>query len=354
MVDSKLIIAAAVVIVLFALVVYIARKRMDTGTDNERKRADSGSPGDVGEPDYGISLTAKATRMTTEAKVMAIAFVIAFVVAGVSIYSYVRSGSPTQVAFATEIQYVAIGGVLVAIGVWYGRRCYAREGVLDIIDEPEAGEEGEVTTRQVYFNPRDTEHDRQGKIVHEYSERRQFGLFRRPKMAGEDRGLRNHRPKTEKVKHQIPKHAVQVGPHRWQIRTKGDQIQKSPESAADIVYRPPSNLSTRDKIKHEQEMEKAMTHVGEVRSTVARKDKYIRSLEKQVENLEEEMWTKCFEIMERFAPMLRNGQSTEKVLQQVREDVSRSPRAETGENDYNHGQRQHAGAGNGNGQGGRR
>jgi hypothetical protein len=328
----------AILLILLALIVglYLVRRWMASRGDDED---DSGQQR-VEERERSRSRTTPSLSMrqrfaakTWPAKMLIVGIFVILVVVVWNTYTYLKTGSPTQMAYARETQFFVIGLVTFGTGIWWDRRQHAREGVIDVQYEPVPGSgRDETVTERIHYNPTDVVETEHGDVAHQYKDSRFMGLYRQPMVVADDKRLRNddqvRRPLSDKVGHQIPPHAIEVEEDHYVIRTKGRRTTATPESVADYEYRPPYSMSMERKLQIEADVEEMAGRVDQMDRKLGHKDEMIHELEKSLENARTEDWRDLIGVLHNIAPLIGRGYSNQQVLQKLPDQAfqSHSPR----------------------------
>lgn len=315
------------VLVLIVVVLYLIRRRMhsgdDDGEDSGQQRVDDSQQARTRErPSLGMRQ--RAAGLTWPAKVLAVGTLVVLGVIIWNIYTYLKTGSPTQMAYARETQLAIVGGATFVVGAWWARKQRRSEGIVDIEYEPVPGSgRSETTTERLYFNTDDVVQTEDGLVVHEYTDGRFMKAYRQPKRVADDRRLRGdehvRRPLSDKIGHRIPEHAEEVADNHWVFRTKGQRTARSPEMVADYDYLPPYSMSQERKLQIEQDVEEMASRVDQTQRKLAHKDEMIRELETMLENARTENWRDLIEVLQKVAPLVGSGYSNQRVLQKLPE-----------------------------------
>lgn len=332
-VSNTLILAVLVGVIFLIIAGFFARRRLQGGEDaaNDDSGTERLTQKEQRES-YHVPLKKRVTGMTPESKAIAGGTLVIAVVIGYNLWSYLKTGSPTQMAYATETQVILatlVGGV---IFVHYDRKRQGHLGKLRIEHEADPeDDQAETTPETVVFDQRDVIETENGLVVHEYSKRRYFGFFRRAKRVAEDRRLRNdddvYRPLDDKVGHLIPERATEYEDGVYSFRTKGAATTRSVDSVHDIEYLPAYSMSREERARVNADMDMMKTDLREQSHQLAHKDAKIRRLQTTIENMTEQDWTRFLQFAERLAPLFGRGYSQSQVLQKLDDGyLSRSPR----------------------------
>lgn len=285
--------------------------------------------------DRSIPLRQRALKTPLEAKIVGVLAVGIFALVGWNVYSYMKTGSPTQVAAATETKFVAATTVTFAVGIWYERhRRRKTEGRMDVTYESQPVDGREQRTVTYHYDPRDVVRTESGPVAFERSESRWLGLFRLPKLHGNDRRFDNvedPRPPEDKVGIGIPSHARKVGDDHWQWRTKGDIVLESPTGPEDILFLPPDNMSREQRMQRQTDIDNLQTEVKELKARNAELESSQRSMREEEHNEIDRLLDGMDRVMERFQRMTPG---TNHQVQIKEEQVpSRSKRDQNGRGD---------------------
>ena len=305
------VVAAGVALLVGTVIIYLARKRMgetDTNDHSTKDRQDHRE-----RVNAHLSSRQKWRLLSGPAKLAYASFLVAFGVVVYEVYTYFKTGSPHQVIYSTySVVAVAstVGGVL---GLKYGRGRMRSEGYLEI--EYEATPDNDRTensTKIIPFDPDDTFEDEDGLIVHEQTDRRVFGLWRRARTIIEHKQLRKqslHRPDEDKIAHLVPDRAVETRPNHFYFRTKGERIVKDPDEVEDVTYLPSYSMSNEEKMQFQADMDMIVTENKQLRTRLASAHKQLDALEDEVHMLTEQSEQETFDKIERLAEILGNGQN---------------------------------------------
>ena len=330
---------------------------------SQRDEADQGSGTDRLEAaqereDYSIPLRTRAAGMTIEGKAALVGLLVAMGYVGFEAWSFFKTGSPSQISRAAEFQ-LALGGLISSVVTlaWYRSQREGNIGRLEIEYEDPDGEPGERSTATVYFDARDvveepvpttragvpeSEQTEQTElIVHETTKPSFFGLIQTAKRVADVRELRNdsvYRPHSDKVAHRIPKHAVQVGPDEWYIRTKRRTTTASPKNAADFEYLPPYTMSADRQARIETNNDIIRRTNRELRVNLADAEQKIRTLRDRLDAAEDDGFEQALEKMERMRSLI--GPDYSQMHQHRHQERGRSSRngSENSSNGHSDGQ----------------
>lgn len=304
------VVAAGVALLVGAIVFYLARKRMgETETNNQstqdrqehRERVNS-----------HLSSRQRWRLLSGPVKVAYAAFFVAFAVVVWEVYTYFKTGSPHQILYSTYsvVSVATLVGAL--MGIKYGRGRMRSEGYLEIEFEATPGNDRtENKTKVVPFDPDDTVETEDGLIVHEQTEGRIFGLWRRARTIVEHKKLRKqslHRPDEDKVAHLVPDRAVETRSNHWYFRTKGESIVTDPDEVADITYLPSFSMSNEEKMQFEADMDMLETENKQLRTRLAVAHTQLDGLEDDLKMLAEREESELLDKFERFSEILGSGQ----------------------------------------------
>lgn len=326
MVQAQTIGIVVLVFVAVALGAYLLRKRMsDGGNEDDDEQRLNQQERTRRTRDNSIPVTKRVGGWTWPTKWLVGGVLLLFTVIGWNVYAYLKTGSPTQMAYAQETQLFVAGLITFAGGIWYDRRLDRRAGTIHIRHEADADEGSGESVETVHYHPDDVIEDEHGMIVAEYTRTRRFGLFRQPKRVADDRRLRNdgdvHRPLTDKVWHRVPDHATQVGRNEWTFRTQGVDTSSSPTAVADYEYRPPFSLSRERLHQIQADMDQMQSEVKQKNRILADRDAKIRELEQMLKNARTDDWKQFLDILKELAPYIGGGQSKEQVFNQLPDDA---------------------------------
>lgn len=303
--------------------------------------------------DYSIPLRTRAAGMTIEGKAAAVGLLVAMGYVGFEAWSFFKTGSPSQITRAAEFQ-LALGGLISSTITlaWYRSQREGNIGRLEIEYEDPDGEPGERRTSTVYFDARDvieepipttragvpeSEQTEQTElIVHETTEPSFFGLIQTAKRVADIRELRNdsiYRPHSDKVAHRIPKHAVQVGPDEWYIRTQARRTTSSPKNAADFEYHPPFTMSADRQARIETNNDMIRRTNRELRVNLADAEKTIRRLRDRLDAAEDDGFEQALDKMERMRQLI--GPDYSQMHQHRHQQRGRSSRNGDGKSNGN-------------------
>lgn len=322
---TLLLIAGAVIVLVIGVGFYLLRRRyMNQDDANQNSGTERIARGHEREQ-YDIPLRTRVGGMPWEAKaVLGTVFVFTVVVV-YNVWQYLKTGSPAQMVYAAETQAVALSVAMLFVGIWYERsRARKYEGEIHVKYEADASDgDTETTTEVIHYNPQDVVEDEDGIVVHEVNRRRVFGLFPTPRRIADDRRFRDSdvwRPPEDKIGHRIPPHAEEVAPNVWEFYTQGSQLNRSPNTVADVEYRPPWSLSNEDYMRMHADMDMMQRSVREVRAQNAHLQQHVRKLEQTVEEHFENDWTKFIGVIQDLAPLVGSNR-TENTVQRFRDNV---------------------------------
>lgn len=286
--------------------------------------------------DRSIPLRTRAMRTPLEGKVIGFLALAIFVIVMYEVYSFMKTGSPSQVAAAWETKFLTGSMVAFGVGIWYDRRRKANtEGRVDVTYEaaPEIGEEERVVT--YYFDPRDTIWTDKGPVVFERKENRRFGLFRMPKLHGDDRRFRDvedPRPPGDKIGLELPSHARKVGPNHWSFRTKGHIILDSADSQGDIQFLPAYNKSREQEMQRATDIDNLQTQVKELKARNAQLEQSQRHRQEGQKNEIDELLDQIERVTERMQGMFQGKMNQVRITEENRVP-SHSERGQNGHAD---------------------
>jgi hypothetical protein len=285
--------ALAVVVALLVggILVYLARRRMSSDGGNENSTEERIAHREARQ-DYHLPLRAKYRLMHPGAKIMTVGMFVVLGVIMYEIYTYMKTGSPTQHVysqFALITVATLVGSVL---GFKYGRGVLRGEGYVAVEYEATPdNDRSKSETKLIPFGPDDVHETEDGKVVHEQTQGRIYGIWRRAKTVVEDRELRGqNRPDDDKIGHLIPDRAVEIKPNVWHFRTKGKRTIKDPTAVADVTYRPSFSMSNREKMQVSSDLDMLETANEELRVRLANAHREIVSLEDELEMVATRDW----------------------------------------------------------------
>lgn len=324
-------------LLLVGLVIWLVRRRYrnsdSTGNDDtgeQRQRAYEERE------NRDVPLRTRAMKTPLEAKVGgAVAFVTLAIVI-YEVYSFMKTGTPSQVATAWQTKFVAASSAAFAVGIWYERRRRAnKEGRIDVTYEarPWEGEDEKVVT--YYFDPRDTIHTKHGPVMFEREENRKFGLFRMPKLHGDDRRFKDvedPRPPGDKIGLELPSHHRQVGQNHYAFRTKDYIVLDSAQGEGDIQYLPPHNKSREQELQRQTDIDNLQTRVQELQHRNAELEVNQRSQREEEKNEIDRILDDMERVLSKLRPMLQNQQSQIEITEENHQP-SRSSRETNGRDD---------------------
>lgn len=303
------VVAAGVALLVGTVVIYLARQRMGETTTNDNSTKERQDHRD--RINSHLSSRQKWRLLSPPAKVAYASFFVAFAVFVWEVYTYFKTGAPHQVLYSTYSVIVVstvVGGVA---GLKYGRGRMRSEGYLEI--EFEATPDNDRTENQtkiVPFDPDDTFEDEDGLIIHEQTDRRIFGLWRRARTIIEHKQLRTqslHRPDEDKIAHLVPDRAVETRPNHYYFRTKGETVVQDPDEMEDITYLPSYSMSNEEKMQFQADMDMIATENKQLRTRLASAHKQLDALEDEIHMLTEQSEAETFDKIERLAEILGNG-----------------------------------------------
>ncbi|MFB6121118.1 MAG: hypothetical protein ABEJ68_08400 [Halobacteriaceae archaeon] len=325
MVEYQTIGIVVLVFIALAVGIYFLRRRLSDGDENDDEQRLEQQQRARRSRDNSLPVTKRVGGWTWPTKWLVGGILVVFTVVTWNIYTYLKTGSPTQMAYAQETQLFVAGLVTFAGGIWYDRRLDRRSGTIHVRHESDPDEGSGETTETIHYHPDDVIEDEHGMVVAEYTRTRRFGLFRQPKRVADDRRLRNdgdvHRPLSDKVYHRLPDHAVQVGRNEWVVRTQGVDTSSSPTAVADYEYRPPFSLSRERLHQIHADMDQMQSEVKQKNRILADRDAKIRELEQMLKNARTDDWRQFLDILRELAPYIGGGQSNEQILQKLPDDA---------------------------------
>lgn len=317
-------IALAIVgLILLGVVVYVGVRRLSTDeTQSAAERAN-----DQQHKQHTLPVRARVRRLTgpTKALIGVIGVVTLYVV--IEIYTYLKTGSPTQSFGAWYVQGTALSVAAIAGGIIYERRRRAaHEGEITLeIDRPDT----DKRTETWYYDPTDTTEDDGDLIIHAYKKNRRFGLFRQPMLHADRRDLRNddqlNRPISDKVALRIDKErAVEQSGNDFYLRTRGKQLTSSPKNPADIEFMPPFTMSRDEKMRLQTNLTELQDEVDHLRVQLAQKDERVQTLVKRLAVYEEDSFDAVVDQLERVAPLVSGNNRTTQEFHRNERDGRRA------------------------------
>lgn len=321
-----------------------ATGNQDTGEQRDRAYRE--------QRDRKIPLRTRAMRTPLEAKVAGILVFVTVLVVIYEIYNFMKTGSPSQIAAAWQTKFLAGGSVMFVAGIYYDRRRRARtEGEINVTYEAQPMDGLGERTVTYYYDPRDTVYGDDGPVMFERREDRKFGLFRLPKLHGDDRrfdGAKDPRPPGDKIGLELPSHARKVGTNHWQFRTKGRIILDSADGLGDIQWLPPYNKSREQEMQRSTDIDNLQTRVKELMARNAALEKEQRHRQEGQKNEIDEFLAEMDRVVSKVAEMFPGNQHV-----QITEENSPSSHSRR-ENGRGDGEALPAPAGNDDGRGGDR
>lgn len=304
-------IALVVVVFLSILLFYLRRRWNKMRQDNDDTTAERQEEADRAQ-DTSVPVRTRVSHMPLPAKAMLFSFVVILGIIVWQVYSYMKTGSGTQILYAHSTQLFIVGMVGAVTMGFYERRRSSSEGKLINIYEPDhLNGETEPTVEQIPIQKDDVTGGEGSLLATEYTNSRLFFLWRRPKRIAEDEKLRNepgvYRPIEDQIQHQIPDHAVEVADGIWINRTSGRETVKSPISEADYEYQSPKVLSMEQYLRIRSDNEQIKMTYREVMAKNARQSEIIEALEHEIDNLNEQDWTRFIEYLRELAPHISGG-----------------------------------------------
>jgi hypothetical protein len=279
------------------------------------------------ERDRSIPLRTQAMRTPIEAKIIGVMAVGIAVFVGYNIYAYLKTGSPTQIAVATETKFIVGAMSTFVVGMGYERRRRAKsEGKMDVTFEANPAENREEHTKTYYYDPRDVEETSNGPVIFERNRKRWLKLFRMPKLHGKDKRFRDvedPRPPEDKVGIAIPSHARKVSDNHWEVRTKGRVVLESANGAADIMLLPPDNMSREQRMQRATDIDNLQTEVKELRARNAELESTQRSRREEDKNEIDRILGNMERVITQMRKMMPDSRS---VTIQEEQGSSRSSR----------------------------
>lgn len=309
--------AAVVAVLVLAILVFYVRRKYTGGNETEGVQRVTQSDQGRG---HSVPIRRRASQMPLPAKVLLGLVTVLFAFIAWNVYSYMRTGSPTQVFYSTWTSHSAtalIGGLLTVAIV---RRVGAAEQMAYALIEDPIDDDGERHVKEIPFRTDDTQTDGDGEVIFQYTDSKVLGLVRRPKRHAEDRGLRNDpdvvRPLGEKIGHRVPDQFWELpnGDLAW--KTKGDVVNASPDTLPDIEYKPQFGLTAQQYLRYQSDMSMMQREVNEVKTQLARADETIRELRQLVENHSERSWDETLQVISNLAPYLSGDHRSFDVLNQ--------------------------------------
>lgn len=283
-----------------------------------------------------IPLRSRAMKTPLEGKILMFLVVGIVLAAGYEFYSFMKTGSPSQVAAAWETKFLA-GFVVASIaGIGYERRRRTKtEGEIEVTYEaaPELGEEEKTVT--YYYDPRDVIHTDKGPVMFERREDRKLGLFRLPKLHGDDprfRGVEDPRPADDKIGLELPSHARKVGPNRWAFRTKGHIVLDSAQGPGDIQFLPAYNKSLEQEMQRSTDIDNLQTKVKELQARNAHLEASERERQTEQNNEIDEVLNQMSVVANRMQEMFNGTMNQVRITEESR-PPSRSQRGQNGHAD---------------------
>lgn len=321
-VSWTIIVAVLVSFLVLSILGYFARRKLQQRDDKANEDSGTERAARKQQRSTRIPLRTRMNGMTPEGKAIAIAACLILVTIVVNVWQYMKTGSPTQMAYAQETQVVLatlVGGFLF---VRYDRKRRKHFGVLRIEHEADPeDDQSETTPETIHFDTRDVIETEDGLVVHEYTKGGIFGLFRRAKRVADDPTLRDdddvYRPLDDKIGHLVPERATEFRDNVYVFRSKGSRPTKSPDTVEDIQYKPAYSMSREERARVNADMDMMRTDLREQSHQIAHKDAKIRTLEQKVDNLDNAQWTRFLAFAERLAPLFGRGFNQQQVLQKL-------------------------------------
>ena len=297
---------------------YLVRRLSADDTESAAERTT-----DQQDQQHSLPVRSRVRRLTGPTKALfgVIGVVVLYVT--IEIYTYFKTGSPTQAFGAWYVQGTALAAVSIGAGIVYERRRRAaHEGEITLeIDRPDT----DKRTETWYYDPTDTTEDDGDLIVHTYKEKRRLGLYRQPMLHADRRDLRNDdqltRPISDKVAIRIDRErAVEQGGNDFYLRTRGKQLTSSPKNPADIEFLPPFTMSREEKMRLTTNLSNLKDERDHLRTELAQKDTQIQKLSKRLEAIENEAFDTVMGQLERVAPLVSgNNRMTQEFHRNERE-----------------------------------
>lgn len=332
----------AILLVILALVLlavtvwYLRRRYKRSSSSGNEETAEQRERAYREQRDRRIPLRKRALKTPLEAKVaIGLSFAVVVVVIW-EVYSYMKTGSPTQVAAATETKFLAACALTCGVGIIYERHRQAKsEGRIDVTYEaqPALGEEEKVVT--YYYDPRDMVRTENGPVVFERKQNRMFGLFRLPKLHGDDprfRDVEDPRPPEDKVGLAIPSHARKVDKNHWAFRTKGHIVLDSAKGQADVQFLPADNQSREQRMQRQTDIDNLQTRVKELQARNAELEETQRNRREGQKNEIDEVLDQIDRVVSKMQTMLPGAASQVRITEENRA-VSHSARDQNGSGD---------------------
>lgn len=247
----------------------------NTNTGTERVRRELAN-----EAEFDLSWRKKTRAYSLPVKLIGGSF--ALLSLGFTGYAYLilRGGAPVELPYANAMKI----GVVVCVSLYAGVKVSntRSRGSTEIIYENDDG--SEETTETIHFDPAQSTVNSDGNpVVYEQFERLNFGLWGKNLLVQHDRDLRTKsKPLHDRVSHEIPSHAVKVGPNKWVMRTQGQKVNEGPDVAADYSYRPPDVLPHTVRVQRREKYQKMKTEYESLKVLIAQKDGKIRNLRREL------------------------------------------------------------------------
>lgn len=321
-------------LLVLSIAVYLIRRRYaaedqggESGDSVDQRRDIADQYDDRGA--YSLSVRQRFAGLTTPSKLLVGGIFVVMAVIIFETWTFFRTGSPSQIFFAREVQLMVVGAIGAVGGVLFERRRRGKQAkVISIHEADPEGKRGEPRQSSQaeiqYSHVNEVEGDDGALVATEYQKSLFMGLFRNPKRVADDRRLRNddavNRPPDDKVRAEIPEHAVEVEPDVYVFRTMGKETVKDPTDEADYYYKPPFSMPREQAARFRSDLSMMTTEVEETRAQLAQRDEKIRELRRTLENTETEVLEELVSLLERFAPLLSDGDGAEMVLSQIPEE----------------------------------
>lgn len=335
--STRGILLVGVALLLIGVIIWFIRRRLkkSSATGNE-ETGEQREQAHREQRDREIPLRRRAMRTPFEAKVVGVLAIVIMLVTIWEVYNYMKTGSPSQVAAAGETKFLAGCVVAFAIGIWYDRRRKSNtEGYIDVTYEamPAEGEEEKVV--RYYYDPRDVKHTDKGPVMYEREEKRKFGLFRMPKLHGDDRRFRDvedPRPPSDKIGLEIPTHARKVAENHWAFRSKDRIILDSADGQGDIQWLPPYNKSLEQDMQRNTDIDNLQTRVKELRARNAELERGQRARAEEQRNEMDEVLDQMETVAGRLKDMMPGAQRSVTITEE-NQTSSHTERGQNGQGD---------------------
>ncbi|WP_247005042.1 hypothetical protein [Halosolutus gelatinilyticus] len=209
----------------------------------------------------------------------------------VGAYQMAKSGSPSEMAYADQIEFAISILIAVAAGVWFKMRLDSKAGELNITYEGETSNASET-----YYYDRnlvqplfDDKGDRDALLVPVFKKNRILGLFWSPKLTADDdkaRDLDKNLP-GDQVTYEVPLDQSSTWDQeeaRITVRAKDDSLISNPDRRATYEFVPSDRKSGAEIQTMKDEIEQLRKHLDHERRLNGTHTEMIEAMEEALEN----------------------------------------------------------------------